>query len=175
MQIPELAKRKLDQFKNLVDKSYDKEEHQRKIMYLESLVREKEVTNAELNKTCFVMMPIAEDEPLASYFDVVIDPLARELGFHAIKIDRERFQGHIDLKLEGEIKRCGFCIADITGDNPNVFYEIGYATALAKRVILTSYKRPSKKFDLRQRKQLVYQNLNTLITELREEIRALLS
>lgn len=38
--------------------------------------------------------------------------------------------------IEEKIKAAAICIADITLDNPNVWYEVGYAMASNKTIIL---------------------------------------
>jgi hypothetical protein len=48
-------------------------------------------------------------------------------------------------------------IADCTGRNPNVFYEIGIAHTLDKNTILIAQSVDDVPFDLRHRRVLVYQ------------------
>jgi hypothetical protein len=58
-------------------------------------------------------------------------------------------------------------VADITGKNPNVFYEIGLAHALGKEVILISPD-PEAPFDVRSSRRVTYsaQDLDGLKTKL---------
>ncbi len=58
-------------------------------------------------------------------------------------------------------------VADITGKNPNVFYEIGLAHALGKEVILISQD-PEAPFDVRSSRRVTYsaQDLDGLKTKL---------
>lgn len=46
----------------------------------------------------------------------------------------------------------------MTGRNPNVFYEVGYAHALDKRVILLTQKVDDIPFDLKNHQHIVYEN-----------------
>ena len=58
-------------------------------------------------------------------------------------------------------------VADITGENPNVFYEIGLAHALGKEVILISQKSEAP-FDIRSSRRFTYDSsdLESLKTKL---------
>ena len=61
-------------------------------------------------------------------------------GFEAVRTDtRPPSNTHqiID-EIHDHIQTCGFVIADLTNERPNVYYEIGYAMALGKKLILTS-------------------------------------
>ena len=65
-------------------------------------------------------------------------------------------------------------IADITGTNPNVFYEIGLAHALGKEVILMSQEAGAP-FDIRSSRRIHYDldGLNTLKANLETAFRAI--
>ena len=56
------------------------------------------------------------------------------------------------------IQKANFLIADLTGRNPNVFYELGVAHALNKKVILITQKMDDLPFDLRQYRCIIYEN-----------------
>jgi hypothetical protein len=55
----------------------------------------------------------------------------------------------------------------MTGRNPNVFYEVGYAHALGKRVLLLTQKADDIPFDLKHYPHIVY---GGKITELKQEL-----
>jgi nucleoside 2-deoxyribosyltransferase len=52
--------------------------------------------------------------------------------------------------------RADLIVADLTGRNPNVFYELGYAHALGKRTLLLTQKIDDVPFDLRHRQLVEY-------------------
>ena len=54
------------------------------------------------------------------------------------------------------IYRAKIIIADCTGKNPNVFYEIGVAHAIGKSVILITQNESDIPFDLRHLRYLIY-------------------
>lgn len=109
-------------------------------------------------KSCFVIMPFKAD------FDDVyknhIKPLIREqLEFvECVRIDEKpNLSCSIVENIKKEIARSTFVIADITGFNPNVFYEIGLAHALKKKVILIKNKCIGKlPFDISHLPVIVY-------------------
>ncbi|MEP1472304.1 MAG: nucleoside 2-deoxyribosyltransferase [Halieaceae bacterium] len=54
------------------------------------------------------------------------------------------------------ITQCDFVIADITGNNANVFYELGMAHALGKPVLVLTQNMEEVPFDLQSRRILLY-------------------
>lgn len=92
-------------------------------------------------KRCFVICPIgAQGSPERRWSDDIynnlIRPIAEEFGFDARRnIDRER-PGDITVQIMEEINLADLVVADLTGHNPNVFYELAAAHALGKPFIL---------------------------------------
>jgi hypothetical protein len=54
------------------------------------------------------------------------------------------------------INRARFLIADLTGQNPNVFYELGIAHALGKDVLLLTQDMAHVPFDLKGLRCILY-------------------
>lgn len=54
------------------------------------------------------------------------------------------------------IKQADFVIADITGQNPNVLFELGLAVASKKLVLLVSQDSKDVPFDMRHQHVFVY-------------------
>ena len=50
--------------------------------------------------------------------------------------------------IHDHIQTCGFVIADLTNQRPNVYYEIGYAMGQNKKLSLTAKKGEPVHFDL---------------------------
>ncbi len=87
---------------------------------------------------CFVMMPFKPEK----VFNPVYAAIRRGVvgrGLKCIRSDKELSAGAVIIKIWEKIRKSIVCIADISPpNNPNVFYEIGMAHSLPKRVILIS-------------------------------------
>ena len=77
------------------------------------------------------------------------------------------------------IRRARICFADISEDNPNVWYEVGYAVACGKPIVFAADKRKRKRlpFDTQHRRVILYDPLSpkAMASELQEEICSTLS
>lgn len=105
----------------------------------------------------FVIMQFT-DEYNALYKDV-ISPICESYGFEVIRADDIRSSGLIIEDVTSSIKESSLIIADITPDNPNVYYEVGYAHALDKTTILMSDRSREKlPFDISGYRTLFYDN-----------------
>jgi hypothetical protein len=82
----------------------------------------------------FVMMPFAE--PFDTLYREVINPVARGLGFEVVRVDEVVGPGVIIDDIQRQIESSHAVVAEISTQNPNVFYELGYARALRKPAIL---------------------------------------
>ena len=61
-------------------------------------------------------------------------------------------------------------IAELTGKNPNVFYETGLAHAIGKEVILITQSMDDVPFDLRHRRCIVYEHTPEGIDKLKDDL-----
>lgn len=97
-------------------------------------------------ETCFVIQPF-DSGKFDKRFEQVFKPAILACGLEPYRVDQDmRVQIPIQAIEEG-IQRACICLADITTDNPNVWYELGYALATGKDVILIcSTEREGKKF-----------------------------
>ena len=93
-------------------------------------------------------------------YDNVIAPICEGFGYKSIRADKCYASSLIIQDIIREISNASLVIADITMDNPNVFYELGYAHALEKPTILLAdeKKRDLLPFDVRGYRTIFYQN-----------------
>ena len=70
-------------------------------------------------------------------------------------------------RIYNQIAKADIVIADMTGRNANVFYEVGYAHALGKRTILLTQNSNDIPFDLKHFPHIIYGNK---LSVLREEL-----
>jgi hypothetical protein len=128
-------------------------------------------TDEEQHGQCFVIMPFA------ATFSEVYTAIRRameapDLNFRCGRAD-ELFGGHeIMTDILGEIARAEVVIADLTGRNPNVFYELGitHMTKDARRVLLIAQNIDDVPFDLRPYRCIVYAPDATGLRELTQRL-----
>ncbi|GAA0668246.1 hypothetical protein [Rheinheimera tangshanensis] len=102
----------------------------------------------------FVLMPF--DEALNDTYKFGIKGAAEDAGAYAERLDEQIFnEGMLD-RIFNQINKADVIVADMTGRNPNVFYEVGYAHALGKYVILLTQSVKDIPFDLQHQQHLVY-------------------
>jgi hypothetical protein len=102
----------------------------------------------------FVAMPFGPDT--APVWDV-LDRECRRLSLSAVRADQFRDSDFVVKDIRREIEQAGIAIADVTGSNPNVLYELGFAEATGCDVILLCAQPPSAiPFDLLGRRLICY-------------------
>lgn len=108
-------------------------------------------------KKCFVIQPF--DEKFDKRFEDVFKPAINNADFEAYRIDNDLSVDILIDDIEKGISECAICFAEITTNNPNVWYELGFAFALNKDVVMVcSKEREDSKFpfDIRHRHILTY-------------------
>ena len=132
--------------------------------------------------TCFVIQPF-DSGKFDKRFDDVYVPAIEAAGLEAYRVDRDpRVEVPIEAIEEG-IRNAAVCLADITTDNPNVWYELGFAFAAGRSVVMVcSNERTSGRypFDIQHRTVINYKpespsDFESLKSSLSERIRALLN
>ena len=89
---------------------------------------------------CFVLMPFGRKNDATGRttdFDAVyreiIAPAVIAAGLTPIRADEEKVGGTIHKPMFERLMLCPYAVADITGANPNVYYELGIRHALRPR------------------------------------------
>lgn len=92
-------------------------------------------------------------------YEEVIKPTCAKFGLDVIRADDMYTNSLILEDITKSIREASVVIADITADNPNVFYEVGYSHAINKPTILLSDKKRAKlPFDVSGFRTLFYEN-----------------
>jgi nucleoside 2-deoxyribosyltransferase len=65
------------------------------------------------------------------------------------------------MSVEKNIRDADACLADISRENPNVWYEVGYAIASGKEIVLVCMEGSKFPFDVRHRSIIVYKTEST--------------
>lgn len=122
-----------------------------------TLKRLEKIANVEAGDTCFVMMPFAD--PTGAYYKTVYEPAIKKAGLRAVRADDDMFStGKIVDQIWTGIHSSKILVAELTGRNPNVFYELGLAHALQKPVVLVSSNEKDVPFDV-QHIRVIYYNV----------------
>ena len=109
-------------------------------------------------KKCFIIQPL--DEAYKNRCDETYKPAIRNAGLFPYRVD-EHYEPH-KLKIQQiweEIKNSDVCLAEITKDNPNVWYEYGFADGRNIPIVLIceDVRRGKLPFDVNQKDVYFYQ------------------
>jgi hypothetical protein len=108
----------------------------------------------EFLDTCFVMMPFGEWYDI--YYKDIYIPAIKEAGFEPVRADELFSSGSVVEQIWEQIDKAKVLLADLTGKNANVFYELGLAHADRKPVVFTSGVLEDVPFDLRHLRVIIY-------------------
>src|SRR5918996_5511820 len=107
----------------------------------------------------FVAMPfgIKEDIDFNAVFRELIKPALEDAGFEVFRADEEMRAGNIRTDMFQELLLADLVVADLSIDNPNVWYELGVRHALrARGVIQIKCQRDYMPFDVYTDRSLRY-------------------
>ena len=104
----------------------------------------------------FVIMPFAAE------FDDVYDLIKQAIsevddGLKVVRLDEVRAAGRISEDLVHELSTSTLCVADVTGGNANVMWEVGFATALKKPLIVLNQEYEDLPFDIADLRAVMYE------------------
>src|SRR5262249_24637540 len=107
----------------------------------------------------FVAMPYGVKEKIDfnKVYSDLIKPALEGAGFEVFRSDEEMRAGDIRTDMFQELLMADLVVADLTINNPNVWYELGVRHALRSRgVILINGGAPTSAFDAYTNRKLVY-------------------
>lgn len=118
---------------------------------------------ASVKPFAFVLMPFSRS--FGDLYRFGIQSTAEELGIVAERVDEQHFSETILERVYRQIENCDFIIAEMTGQNPNVFYEVGYAHAKGKLCALITQDASDIPFDLKHHTHIIYDGSATDLAE----------
>ena len=140
-----------------------------------STAEDKAAKRLQQGRYIFVAMPF--DKEFENTYDFGIRLPIEQVGCLPIRTDQQYFSGSVDEEIRRRIDQSTLVVADVTGANPNVMFEIGYAQGREKPTVLVCRQGETLPFDIRQMSTLFYdpQLLRELNTELQDALSKLLS
>ena len=112
-------------------------------------------------KTCFVVCPIGETgsptrKRSDQVFKFIIAPACETNGFEPTRSDKSYAVDKIDQTIITQLETADLVIADLSGHNPNAFFELGYRSALKKPLIHIAAEGESLPFDVSAIRTIFY-------------------
>lgn len=117
--------------------------------------------------TVFVLMPFARD--MKVIYELICEAAA-EVGLRTYRADSISKAGSIIDQIYESIAKSGLVVADLTGRNQNVMYELGLANAMGKKTLLLAQRIEEVPFDVREQRVLTYERSLTKRSELRDRL-----
>ena len=81
----------------------------------------------------------------------------KEAGAYCERVDEQIYAEGMMERVYNQIAKADIVVSDMTGQNPNVFYETGYAHALGKLTVLVIQNADEIPFDLKHVPHIVYE------------------
>jgi len=112
-------------------------------------------------KKCFVISPIGlPDSEVREHaddvFEYIIEPAMEMVGIKAHRADHDQEMGRITDHMFKSILNDDLCIAVLSFQNPNVFYELAIAQSAARPVIILNQKGHPLPFDIKDLRVIEY-------------------
>lgn len=134
----------------------------------------------ENKKSCFIITPIGEEtsnifRKTKGVIESVIKPVLIDYGFDEIKPAYEiNITGMITTQIISRIIEDDLVIANLTGTNPNVMYELCLRHIVAKPIISICERGIDLPFDVKDNRTIFYENDMYGVSELKQEMKAFL-
>ena len=116
-----------------------------------------------------VIMSYAERPDLVDAFES-FQQVTQDLGYECERVTQGNADARILPDILERIKRAAFTIVDLTDLRPNVFYELGYADGLGKKVVVTAKQGTELPFDVKDIPTIFWESQKKLKEDLANRI-----
>ncbi len=119
----------------------------------------------------FIAMPFHEN--MVDTFIFGIQGPVNAAGYLCERLDFTTFTGDVLARIKSRIETASLVVAELTGANPNVYLEVGYAWGKDRPTLLVVKKGEELKFDVQGQRCLIYENIFNLAEQLKGFLAAL--
>ena len=130
---------------------------------------------------CFVIQPFDGGERYDKRYADVFEPAIRDAGLEPYRVDRDPGVSVLIDDIERKLEHSDVCLAEISTDNPNVWFELGYAIASKRDVVLvcSDERKAHFPFDVQHRNIIRYStesssDFETARLKIKERLKAVL-
>jgi hypothetical protein len=112
------------------------------------------------------------DPSMDNAYEAIAEGCGR-CGFRALRIDAKEHNNEISGEILYELRRSSFCVADVSGQRPGVYFEAGYAMGLGLPVIWCCRRDDLENvhFDTRQYSHVVWESPQDLVERIEKRVR----
>ncbi|QYJ90761.1 hypothetical protein [Shewanella halotolerans] len=119
-------------------------------------------------KNAFILMPFTES--LNEVYDFLIKGALIDAGYEVKRADDIKSQSNILEDIVKGIMESDLIVADLTDSNANVYYELGIAHAMQKKVVLITQEIDELPFDLKSYRVIGYSTHFSRMHEAKTEL-----
>lgn len=107
---------------------------------------------------CFVIQPFDGGERYDKRYEDLLKPAIIDANLLPYRVDEDPGASDLIAEIERRIRASTICLAEICTDNPNVWFELGYAFAMQKPVVMvcSNERRGAFPFDVQHRPIIIY-------------------
>jgi hypothetical protein len=128
---------------------------------------------SESKPHAFVAMPFKKEFDDIFYYGIQ-QPI-HIAGLLCERVDKDAFSGGIMEYVKHRIETAAVVVAELTGANPNVYLEVGYAWGKGRPVILLVQDENQLHFDVKGQRCLVYERIKDLEQALSKELKGMMA
>jgi len=173
--IVERNKRRADRLREILEKNLQSLSIPQRGSDLTRAGSERSIESAGLNSNekplVFVAMPFSEE--MEDVYRYGIEAPVNAAGYLCERMDMTPFMGDILARIKSRIEAASLVVADLTGSNPNVYLEVGYAWGKDRPTLLLAKKGDDLKFDVRGQRCIEYSSIRDLEKKLKSDLAAL--
>jgi hypothetical protein len=122
-----------------------------------------------VSRRVLVIMSYASRPELDDAYES-FEQVTKELGYRCTRVTEANASERILPDILDRIQRAAFTVVDLTDLRPNVFYELGYADGLGKKVVVTAKSGTELPFDVKDIPTIMWDGQKQLKEDLRARI-----